>query len=65
MRKDVVIIKDDTLSRNEWSMGRVHEVETDNKGFVRSAKIKTQRGFLRRPVAKLVLLLPVEEQIEV
>ena len=62
---DVVIIKDDTLSRNEWSMGRVCEVETDNKGFVRGAKIKTQKGFLRRPVAKLVLLLPVEEQMEV
>ena len=43
-------------------MGRVTEVECDGSGTVRSIKLKTQRSELRRPIHKLVLLVPVEEQ---
>jgi hypothetical protein len=57
-----VFIKDDTLPRNSWSMGRVSSIEPDSKGVVRSARIKTTSSELRRPVDRLVLLLPVEDQ---
>ena len=62
---DIVFIKDDTLPRNSWSMGRIQNTEPDCKGVVRSATVKTASSELRRPIAKLVLLLPVEEQFHI
>ena len=59
---DIVIIKDDSLPRNHWPMGRVIETEPDRKGIVRSVRVKTSTTQLRRPVDRLVLLVPVEEQ---
>jgi hypothetical protein len=59
---DVVLLVDDTISRNHWSMGRITKTEPDKKGFVRSVHVKTQSSGFRRPIDKLVLLLPIEEQ---
>lgn len=59
---DVVLIKDENESRNDWSMG---PVEPDSKGSVRSAVIKTQTFELCRPVHKLVLLLAAQDQLDV
>jgi hypothetical protein len=59
---DIVLMKDDSLPRNMWSMARVITTEPDRKGFVRSATVKTSISKFRRPVDRLVLLLPVEEQ---
>ena len=58
---DLVLIKDDNLPRNSWSMARVSKTEPDRKGFVRSVMVKTTSTELRRPIHKLVLLLPTEE----
>ena len=62
---DVVLIKDENESRNDWSMGIIAKVEPDSKGFVRSAVVKTQTSELRRPVHKLVLLLAAEDRLDV
>ena len=61
---DLVLIKDDNLPRNTWSMSRFCKKEVDRKGFVRSVVLKTQTTELRRPVNKLVLILAKEEQID-
>ena len=45
---DIVLLKDESNPRND--------------GLARSVKLKTKNGVLRRPVNKLVLLLPTEEQ---
>ncbi len=55
---DVVLIRDDSLPRNAWMLGLVQEAEADNKGLVRAVHLKTRNGNLRRPVNKLVLLVP-------
>ncbi|XP_067654071.1 uncharacterized protein [Haliotis asinina] len=55
---DIVLIKDENAHRSCWPMERVIKVEPDNQGFVRSVILKTQSTELRRPVHKLVLLLP-------
>ena len=62
---DVVLIKDENESRNDWSMGIIAKVEPDSKGFVRSAVVKTETSELRRPVHKLVLLLAAEDRLDV
>ena len=56
---DVVLIKDENESRNDWSIGIIAKVKPDSKGFIRSAFVKMQTSELRRPVHKLVLLLTV------
>ena len=59
---DIVLLKDESSPRNEWPLGRIQEVERSDDGLARSVKLKTKNGVLRRPVNKLVLLLPTEEQ---
>ena len=55
---DVVLIREDTTPRNEWLMGLVIATEDDKSGYVRAVKVKTRTSELRRPINKLVLLLP-------
>ena len=54
---DIVLLKDESMERNHWPLGRVIELEKDSQEFVRAVKVKTQQSVLRRPVSKLVLLL--------
>ncbi|XP_068234252.1 uncharacterized protein [Palaemon carinicauda] len=54
---DVVLVKSDIEPRNHWPMGRVIEVYPDDKGTIRSAKIKTLSSVIVRPIQKLVLLV--------
>ena len=59
---DVVLIKDESTSRNEWPMGVVTDVEPDTKGLVRSVKLRTRKTEIRRPVNKLVLILAADKR---
>ena len=54
---DIVLLKDENLSRNKWNMARVTEVHPDKGNFVRSVTVKTQNGILQRPIQKLVPLV--------
>ena len=53
---DVVLIVDVSVPRAQWPLGRVIEVFPDDKGFVRSAEVRTARSVLKRPITKLVLV---------
>ena len=57
---DVVIVADDTCSRNIWPVGRVLEVFPGDDGLVRSARVKTATSVLTRPVTKLSVLETVD-----
>ena len=60
---DVVLIRDDRLQRNHWPMGRVVSVDLGRDDLVRSVELKTANSGsrpLRRPITKLVLLVPHE-----
>ena len=61
---NIVLIKDEHESRNDWLMGIIVKVQPDSKGVVRSAVIKTRTSELHRPVHKLVLLLAAEDQLD-
>ena len=37
---DIVLLKQSDVPRNQWSMGRVIDVNNDRKGFVRSVTLK-------------------------
>ena len=51
-----MLILEENLPRNKWSLGRVTEVFVGRDSRVRSAKVKTSNTELHRPVVKLCLL---------
>ena len=64
---DIVIVKDDTLARNNWKLGKIVEVSSDEDGLVRKVKVmmsdsklnnqgkRTQDiTFIERPIYKLI-----------
>ena len=71
---DIVLIKDDNSSRNQWKLGLVTVAEPDDDGLVRKVSLKTrsssvnEKGMviwsvsqLERPIHKLVLLQETSE----
>lgn len=58
---DVVVLREDGLVPSKWQLARVTEIHTGRDGIVRVATIKTTTGTYRRPVTKLVLLLPMSD----
>ena len=59
---DAILLKDDNYPRYKWPLARVISVMMDDKDVVRSVKLKTESTELHRPISKIVLLVPVEEQ---
>ena len=53
---DLVLLHDNA-PRRSWPLGRIVEVYSDSKGFVRSVKVKTRDGEFRRPIDKMCLVL--------
>ena len=71
---DVVVIKDDSLPRNSWRLGRITQVKESLDSHVRSVILQVgdreldkygkrinKIVLLERPVHKLVLLVPCED----
>ena len=68
---DVVIIKRENPIRSSWTLGCVTSVYPSSDGFVRNVdvKYKSEDGInkfeiIRRPVQRLILLAPVDEENE-
>ena len=67
---DIALMSDENAPRNEWRRGIVTEVFVSGDGYVRSVRLKTGKktdgadSSLVRPIHKLVLLLPAEENID-
>jgi hypothetical protein len=69
---DLVLVVDINLPRNQWPLGRVTEAIRSEDGRIRRAKIRISKlvgtGFtfgstiIERPVTKLILLIPFDEQ---
>lgn len=62
--KDVVAIADPSLPRNHWPLGKVVATYPGKDDKVRIVDVKTITGTYRRPVHKLVLLMPAREDVE-
>ena len=56
LKNDIVIVIESSVPRNCWPLGRVLEVFSGRDGLVRTARIKTAKGELVRPITKLCLL---------
>ena len=58
---DVVLLVDNNTPRAQWSMGRVSSVYSDEHGIVRTVSVKCRGSELLRPIHKLCLILPADE----
>ena len=58
---DIVLIKDENVPRNQWSLGKVVDTQPDNQKVVRSVTLRTHGSELKRPVTKLVLLVAADD----
>ena len=59
---DIVLLKDDEfVPTTKWPLARVIEVHPGSNSRVRVVTLKTSNGIYKRPIHKLVLLLPTEE----
>ena len=69
---DIVLLKQSDIPRNQWSMGRVIDVNNDRKGLVRSVTLKigeragneNSKSKLEQPIDKIVLLLESDNDNE-
>jgi hypothetical protein len=50
---DVVQIHDDNLPRTNWKIGVIEELSYGNDNLVRSAKLRTSKSVMNRPIVKL------------
>jgi hypothetical protein len=59
---DIVVLDDQTQPRSCWPLARVIKCYPGTDGITRSVDLRTQNGCFKRPVTRLVLLVPVDEQ---
>eukprot|EP00731_Ephydatia_muelleri_P001304 Em0001g1304a len=61
---DVVVVREDGMVPTLWPLARVVRVYPGKDGLVRVVDVKTSKGIYKRPVTKLVVLLPSTVQAE-
>ena len=61
---DVVVVHEDGMVPTLWPLARVVRVYPGKDGLVRVVDVKTSKGVYKRPVTKLVVLLPSTVQAE-
>ena len=61
---DIVLLKDQQLFVNNWPLGRVITVHPGADGKVRVVTVQTASNVYKRPVHKIVLLLPANEDFK-
>ena len=57
---DVVILEDANVVRGVWKLGRIVETYTAD-GLVRSVLVRTSTGEYKRPITKIAVICPVED----
>ena len=54
---DNVLLKEEGVIRGHWPMGRITKVHPSKDGLVPSLSVHAGRFILRRPIAKIILLI--------
>ena len=57
---DIVVLKEDNLVATKWPLARVIQTYPGKDNRVRVVTLKTENGIYKRPIHKLVLLLPMD-----
>ena len=57
---DIALLREDNVTPAKWPLARVCEVYPGKDGLVRVVSVKTGSGTYKRPITKVVILLPTE-----
>ena len=57
---DIVFVKEDCLMATQWQMAKIITTSPGRDGYTRVVTLKTKNGVYKRPVTKLVLLVPTQ-----
>lgn len=59
---DIVLLRDNTLHRNDWPMGIIEKTQHSDDSRVRTIEVRVgpERKIYRRPATEVVLLVPKE-----
>ena len=57
---DIVCVREEGMVPSVWPLAKVESMHPGKDGLVRVATLKTPRGVYKRPITKIVLLLPTE-----
>uniref|UniRef100_A0A1X7VKF3 DUF5641 domain-containing protein n=1 Tax=Amphimedon queenslandica TaxID=400682 RepID=A0A1X7VKF3_AMPQE len=57
---DIVLLKEDNTLPSQWPLARIINTHPGNDGLVRVVTLKTSKGTYKRPITKLVVLLPID-----
>ena len=60
--RDIVLVVDDNVGRNQWALGRVQNVFPGADGLVRTVEVRAKGETLKQPVTKLCLLEGVNDE---
>ena len=55
---DIVVLRDVTLFPTSWPLARVIDVHPGKDNLIRVVTVKTSKGIYKRPVTKIVVVLP-------
>ncbi|XP_043264280.1 uncharacterized protein LOC122404410 [Colletes gigas] len=58
----VVVVREDNIPPLRWRLGRIIELQPGTDGIVRVVSIKVSDGIIKRPVTRICLLPPAEEE---
>ena len=58
---DVVVLVDNSVPRGKWPFGLIQALRVSRDGLVRSATVLTNGKTMRRPVNKMVLVVPATQ----
>ena len=67
---DIVLVGEDAIGVGEYKLGQVEDVKVSKDGLVRSCQVrcvsrtdgKISKSLLQRPIHKLCVIVPKEEQ---
>ena len=59
---DIVILRDESTFPTKWPIAKVVEIHRGNDNLVRVVTLKTAKGIYKRPIHKIVLLIPTNSK---
>ena len=60
---DIVILRDEVLFPTYWPLARVINVHPGKDNLIRVVTLKTSKGIYKRPVTKIVVLVPTRSPV--
>ena len=58
---DIVVLRDEVLFPTDWPLARVIDVHPGRDNLVRVVTVRTAKGTYKRPVTKVVVVLPAKD----